>query len=210
MNNLLEEEMEIINVFDHEMELYGHKGYYSFYEDVDNGYYIYKENSNCWVSCFNKKGKTVAFKKYTNIYNLCLDILEEMKVDDFYYLKRDLKIPYGTRVVITNSSDCLIDEFKMGAVVSSVLKHQDHSQDERIYQVFGDDGRLYSGVYGLKLYSDTCFRTMEDYIKDIENQRKENIETVKELFETNESLYFLLQEVNGEKDRCLEESGFEK
>ena len=208
-NELLEEEVEIISVFLKELKEYGHDGYCSFYEDVLNGYSIYKED-NYWVVNFNNKGKTIVSKKYTNIYNLCLDILDEMKVDDFYFQRRDLKIPRGTRVVITESTDCPIDELKMGVVVTSHLEKVEQRSPERVYQVFGDDGRLYGGLYGLRFYGDTCFRTMEDYIKDVERERRENMETVEELIETNGELYFTLQEVLGEKDRYLGESMFTK
>ena len=60
-NELLEEEMEIIEIFIHELSLYGYKGYCSFYEKVDNGYYIYKDNDK-WIYEFNEKIRTYLFR----------------------------------------------------------------------------------------------------------------------------------------------------
>jgi hypothetical protein len=208
-NEILEEEFEIIEVFNRELEIFGHKGYCSFTGDVENGYSIYKED-NYWVVEFYKKGMLTFCKKFTNVYNACLHIINEMQMDDFYFQKRDIRIPRGTKVIITTSTDCLIDELKMGVITNSYLVKKDHSQPERFYQVLDSDGRIYTGLYGLKMYGDICFRSMEDYIKDIEKQRLENIETVKELVDANRELYLQLQDVKGEKDKYLEESMFKK
>ena len=208
-NELLEEEIEIIDSFNKEMDMYGHNGYCSFNKEVENGYFVYKED-NYWTVEFYEKGKMISCNRYTNIYNACTSIMDEMKIDKFFFLKRDIRIPRGTRVVITKSSDCIIDEVKMGVIVTSQLQQKDHSQPERVYQVFGDDGRVYMGLFGLKIYGDIYFRTMEDFIKDVENQRKENVETAKELIDTNIELYLKLQDIKGEKDKYLNESIFSK
>ena len=39
---LLNDEVEIIHEFMNELNMYGHNGYCSFGEKIDNGYYIYK------------------------------------------------------------------------------------------------------------------------------------------------------------------------
>ena len=208
-NDILEEEVEIIEIFNSELKAFGHEGYCSFYENVDNGYFIYKDNG-AWMVCFNKKGETVYRKKYTNIYNLCLDVLSELKMDDFYFKKRDLRIPRGTRVIITKSTDCPIDEINKGVIINSSLEARDHGMPERIYQVFGDDGVVYTGLYGLKIYGDICFRTMEDYIADIDKQIAENSEAIRVMKDINWDLYLKGQEIIGEKDRFLEDRGFTK
>lgn len=208
-NKILEEEIEIISVFKYELKEFGRDGYCSFYEDVDNGYYIYKDN-NIWIVDFNEKGKTISSKRYTNIYNLCIDLLNEMKIDTFYFDLRDIEIPRGTRVVITTPNDCPQDELNLGVIVGSDLQKNERGHSIRTYQVFGDDERLYTGMYGLKLYGDICFRTIEDYLKDIEKQKKENQEIIQELVDTNGDLIFLEQELLGEKDKYLNESMFKK
>lgn len=203
-DGLYEEEVEILEVFCFEMNQYGHKGYYSFYDNIPNGYFIYKEDSN-WVLVFNEKGKATKEKKYTNIYNLCLDVLNELKIDDFDYNNRDLVIPRGTRVIITKSTDCPIDEINQGIIINSSINKKDNSQPERTYRVLGDDGKIYDGLYGLKLYGDICFRTMEDFIKDSEKDMVDNTDNIHYLVDRNWELYWTIQEVKGEKDRYLGE-----
>lgn len=194
--DLKEEEMEIIDAFGYEMEMYGYKGFYSFHEGIDNGYLIYKED-NHWVKSFVAKGEITKTKKYTNIYNLCLDIFDELKIDNFYFYKRDLKIPRGTRVIITKSTDCPIDEIRRGVIITSKF---DETTSERIYQVLDDDGQIYDGLYGLKIYGDIYFRTMEDYIKDSEKEIADNVETIQELKGRSWALTFNIQEIYGDMD----------
>ena len=204
MPELLEEEFETIEIFRYVMNSFGHEGYYSFCNELENGYFIYKENKN-WVLSFNKKGENVLKKKYSNIYNLCLDILEEQQIDDFYFKIRDIKIPSGTRVVVSSSNECPFDEIKWGVIINSELVLKDHSHSERIYHVMCSNGRIYDGPYGYKLDSDICFRTMEDYIKDITRQREVNIEISRIALEENQNLYFKLVEAQEEKDDYLGE-----
>jgi hypothetical protein len=51
---------------------------------------------------------------------------------------------------------------------------------------------------------------MEGYIKDIEKERKVNIDTIKALVETNEELFVSLQEVMLEKNKLIEENTLRK
>lgn len=208
-NEITEEENEIIEVFKQELKVNGYDGYCSFDGNVSNGYFIYKEGRN-WVVEFNKKGSITSSKKYTNIYNTCLDILGEMKIDSYRFEKKNLKIPRGTRVIITTKNDCPFDGINMGVIINSSLESRNNSKPERVYQVFGDDDRLYSGIYGLSFYGDTCFRTIEDFIYDKEKEIKDNVETVKSLIEDNIDLYLSLEEIKGEKDRYLGESIMKK
>ena len=202
-NGLLEEELEIIEVFNYEMNQMGYKGYYSFYSNVDNGYFIYKEG-NIWVVNFNEKKQTTSQKKYTNIYNLCLDILNDLKISSFCFTQRNLKLPYGTKVIITKSTDCVIDEINEGIVVDSSLSHHDNNESRRVYTVLGSDGKIYNGLYGLNMYSDVYFRTLEDYIRDITKEISENKESIQELYETNWNLYLMLDDVINQKEKYLE------
>ena len=208
-SELLEEEIEMINTFKHELKEFGHEGYCSFDNEVENGYYIFKED-DIWAYDFNKKGITTVSKRFTNLYNLFEDILNEMKIDTFYFEQRDLKMPKGTRVVITKPTDCPNDELNMGVIVGSNLEKKEYGQSERVYQVFGDDGRLYTGLYGFKIFSDVCFRTIEDYIIDIEKQKKDNMTSIQELIDMNGELILIEEELLGEKDKYLNKSLFKK
>lgn len=199
-NELLEEEMEIIEIFIHELSLYGYKGYCSFYEKVDNGYYIYKDNDK-WIYEFNEKGETISIEKYTNIYNLCFDILEKFKIDMFYFNTRNIRIPHGTKVIISENKNCLIDEIKMGTILDSKIVPFSSFEERRIYQVLGDDGNIYQGLYGFKIYGDICFRTIEDYIKDTKKEIEENKGMIQELHETNWELFFTLNDAINEKNK---------
>ena len=209
MEYLLEEEREIIDAFLYELGVLGHTGYCSFEEEIDNGYLIHKDN-NYWVVTLYKKEhdnekEVVNTKNYTNIYNACLDILDKMKADSYFFEGKNIKIPRGTRVIITNSTDCPNDEVSIGIVYDSYLEKMENGNTERVYQVVDKDGRTITGLYGLKYYSDVCFRTMEDYIKDTERQRKENIESINSLIEANEDLYCLIEEVKVEIEKYIDE-----
>ena len=205
-SELLEEEIRIIEIFSYEMNTCGHKGYYSFYEDLDNGYSIYKDEG-FWICNFSKKGEVVETRKYTNIYNLCLDVLFESQADTFYLARTDLIIPRGTKVIITKSNDCPVDVVRKGIIIGSELVHTDRAQSERIYQVLGEDGIIYKGPYGLKIYSEVCFRTYEDFIENTKEQIVENNANIRELHDTNWSLYLVLKDVTSEKNRYLDDSG---
>lgn len=202
MNDLLEEEIDIIDAFNYEMNLYGHKGFYSFTNFVDNGYYIYKDDGH-WIVCFSEKGKVIKTKKYTNIYNLCLDILLKMNIETLPFQQRDWQMPRGTEVIITKNTDCPVDEIRKGVIIRSRVEMGEHGHSERIYDILGDDELLYTGLYGLKLYSDITFRTMEDYIKDSEKEIKDNKDTIEYLSEYNLSLSQNLLEVMGMMDTSL-------
>ena len=205
-NDLLEEELEIITVFNYIMDRRGHNGYYSFYDNVENGYYIYKDDGK-WVVNFNEKGQTTIQKKYTNVYNLLLDVLNDLKISSFYLVQNDLRMPRGTRVIISKSTDCIIDEIKSGIIVDRKKQAlYGSNKPERIYTVLGDNGKVYTGSYGLNVYGDVCFRTMEDYIKDITNEIEENKGTMQELYETIWELYLTLNEVVDKKREYLEEN----
>ena len=205
IDELLEEEIKIIEVFSYEMNEYGHKGYYSFYDNIPNGYSIYKEDGS-WICDFNEKGKTISTKKYTNIYNLCMDILFSLQIDAFYYARTDLKIPRGTRVIITKSNDCPIDELRKGVIINSKLE-RDGAKSKIVYQVLGDDNEEYTGLYGINHYNEIYFQTMEDYIESIKEQIVDNTATIKELHDLNWSLYLNLNEITSEKDKYLENNG---
>ncbi len=204
-NELLEEEIEIIEAFNHELELNGYGGFCSFSDFVDNGYYIYKEN-NCWLYNFNKKGVTVISKEFTNIYNLCLDILTEMKIETYSFEKGDLRIPKGTKVIISKPTDCPIDEMNLGEIVNSRLVHDKRNHAERVYEVFGDDEQLYTGLYGYKIYGDVFFRSIEDYIRDNEKELKENNDTIVSLQDLNTDITFNIEEAEGIRIRYLNEN----
>ncbi len=207
---LLEEEIDIIEAFNHELELSGHGGFCSFTDFVDNGYYIYKEN-NFWVVCFNEKGVTVTSKEYTNIYNLCLDILLEMKIETYSFETRDWRMPRGTKIIIGKPNDCPIDEIRLGVIVNSRLVHDDHNHSERVYEVFGDDEKIYTGLYGFKLYGDVFFRSIEDYIRDNEKDLKENNDTINSLKDLNQDIAYNIIDAEGIKTRYLnEQSGYIK
>ena len=206
---MTEEEQKIIDVFSQELKEFGHDGYCSFTDNVDNGYYTFKDGDN-WVYDFNEKGKTIKTERYTNIYNLCIDILEEMKIDTFFFKQRGVAIPKGTIVIITKQDDCPKDEILHGRVIGSFQEKKEHGGYEVFYQVIGDDERIYTGPYGLNYCNQVFFRTMEDYIKDIEKERKINIDTIKALVETNEELFVSLQEVMLEKTKLIEENTLRK
>ncbi len=201
-NNLLEDEVEIIEIFNYELKEHGYQGYCSFYEEVVNGYFIYKDHDK-WIYHFNKKGEVIVEKRYTNIYNLCLDILETLKIDAFYFNKMDLRIPRGTKVIITKDEDCLIDELNVGEIVGSNVVPYSSFENRRIYQVLGEDGNIYQGLYGYKMYGDICFRTLEDYIKDTKEQIEENRDTIKELHETNWDLFLMLTDAEDARKKYL-------
>ena len=203
-NELLEEEVEIIYAFRYEMDYFGHKGYYSFYDEIDNGYLIYKEN-NMWVYKFYDNGLVANEKKYTNLYNLCLDLFFELQMDDFYFAKMDLRIPRGTKVIISKSTDCPIDEIRTGTIIDSEID-KNTFQSERIYKVLGDDGMEYFGVYGMKIYNETCFLTLEDYLENTKEQIAEDKATIRELHDTIWSLYSNLESVNLIKDELFNDN----
>lgn len=204
-NELLEEEIEIIEIFNNELARYGHRGYCSFYENVENGYFIYKEDGR-WIYQFNEQGKLKYEKRYTNICNLCLDILSDLKIDSLYYIRLDFKIPRGTRVIITKSTDCPADEVNMGIITESSIVHFGNAKPVRIYRVLGDDGKTYRGIYGLRISSDVYFRTLEDYISDTKEQIEENKEAIQELHEMNWDMFLALSDVISSKEKYLGEN----
>ncbi len=194
--NLKDDEEEIVEAFSHNMSTYGYHGFYSFFDSIQNGYLIYNEDDH-WVYKFYVKGEMQVTKKYTNLYNLCLDILKELKIDDFDYRSRDIKVPKGTMVIISKSSDCPIDDIKQGVIFNSTY---DREKNERIYQVLGDDNLLYTGVYGFKIFERVCFRTMEDYIADCEEELSKNNEDIKDLQMRNWALTCNIEELKGKMD----------
>lgn len=207
---ILEEEQEIIDAFLYELGVLGHAGYCSFDDVIDNGYQIHKEN-NYWVVTlyrkeYDKAREIVTSKNYTNVYNACMDILEEMKADSYFFEGKNIRIPKGTRVVISKSDDCPKDEINIGIVVSSYLR-----DGERVYEVVDSDGRTIDGcLYGLKYYSDTYIRTMEDCIKDAKKQIAGNIENIRQLVEENDELFFRQQDVQVEIDNFIRERQIRK
>ena len=207
-NTLLKEEIEIIEIFCNEMDRCGHKGFYSFYDNIFNGFYIFKER-NVWIVRYNEKGKNKSEKRYTNIYNLCVDVLNDLRIGLFYFAIRDIRIPRGTRVVITKSIDCMIDDIKEGVIINSSIKVRG-STPEICYEVKGDDGKIYNGFYGLRLWDEICFRTMEDYIKDVNNEIEENEDTIDELRETNISLNNDLEYIMSKKKELLGDNSIQK
>jgi hypothetical protein len=116
-------------------------------------------------------------------------------------------MPKGTEVIITNVTDCPIDEIKKGVIIRSKLEQKEHGKYERIYDVFGDDEKLYSGPYGLKLYGELCFRSLEDYVNDSEKEMRENIDTIEFLSEYNYDLSQNILEVMGMMDTFLDSKG---
>jgi len=194
------EELEIMTVFNHEMNENGYKDNYSFYESVDNGYYIYVNNGQ-WNVDLKKDGKVIYKKKYTNIYNLCLDILKELKISNVYFEKRMLRIPCGTRVIINNINEEVNSEINEGIII----ENNKRCNNRYIYKVLGDDGKEYCGLYGLNNYTEIYFCTMEDYITDMNNQIEDNNYFIRNLHDINWDLCLKLNSLISQKEKYLEE-----
>ena len=193
MDNINYDEKCIMNVFLNLMEQIGYGNIFVFGEN-NTRYSIYKEDNN-WI-IREKSDWGVEESHYTNIYNLCLDLIK--KVHD--NKKRDLclrlfqnniVIPKGTDVLIFHRiRGCNLDarDFIKGKIIgkreSDDMSFHESPWYDKTYIVQGEDNEYYIGKYG-NAVEGYFFKTSEDYVSHIFSLIDKNNHQIKDLKKAN-------------------------
>ena len=111
-------------------------------------------------------------------------------------------IPNGTKVLIFKYIRELgpyqdDENYIYGIIKSSRtsddLSYHGSSWYEQIYDVLGEDGKIYIGTYGRGLIGNSFFRTKEDHIKILKGKISDNMKKIINLKEKNDNY---IQEIN--------------
>ena len=83
----------------------------------------------------------------------------------------------------------ILEPYIVGRVISSELSedlsYHGSSWYEEIYEVLGEDKKIYIGTYGSAVIGDSYFLTREDYIQYLLNVRKWNLERIRKVRNIN-------------------------
>ena len=204
MNNVNDDEKYIMEVFLNLMNQIGYGNLFVFGVDESSRYSIYKDENN-WI-LREKSNWGVEEGYYTNLYNLCFDLIK--KVPD--NKKRDLClrifqtniiIPDGTEVLIFNRiKGCELDEKKYikGKIIGQKeseknCKHR-ISWHDKLYIVHGSDNEYYLGKYG-SANEGYYFKTIEDYITHIFDIIDGNCKKINDLKNENDEYRKMLNDI---------------
>lgn len=111
-------------------------------------------------------------------------------------------IPNGTEVLIFKyirefgpyqDDENYIHGIIKSSKTSDDLSYHGSSWYEQIYEVLGEDGKIYIGTYGRGLIGNSFFRTKEDHIKILKCKISDNMKKIINLKEKNDNY---IQEIN--------------
>ncbi len=145
-------------------------------------------------------------------------MLEYVRKWRFEFMKKI--IPNGTNVLIFNKTDSQEknDETKFikGVIINSWkaddLVYQEISWNGQIYEVQGEDGKIYKVTYGNAIIGDFYIKTLVDYLKHVRSLMENNREKIDDLNTKNAIFTNLLLSLTNdkkvEKDKDSTRSGY--
>lgn len=194
-NNMSLDEKKLFDIFSQVMNEVGSYNPLNVGNDLNGGCLIHKED-NMWILSLRDNGNIKVFRRYTNLYNLCLDIIRKMddekRTSCLNLFIANVIIPSDTEVLIfKRNKDYEFDEtnYIKGRIINKETNEiwiHGSAFKNNTYIVEGEDGNIYTCKYGNN-YNGYFFKTFEDYIghimyligcnnKKIEEIKKENKE----------------------------------
>ncbi len=196
-DNVSNDEQYLIYVFNNLMSQIGYNSLYKFNENGDNGYYIYKEDGN-WLLIKKSHGVEISLSRYSNLYNLCLDIIKKMDRNGeicLNYFLANAIIPKDTEVLIFKRlKDGKLDNggYLKGKIIGK--KKMSNTVNNRTYLIQGEDNQHYTGSY-FDTNEGYFFKTIEDYLANIISVIENNNKTISDLNKENNEYRLLLRDI---------------
>ena len=174
-NDMSLDEKKLFDVFSQVLSEVGSYNPLTTENSLTVGCSIHKEN-NMWILSIKDNGNIKVFRRYTNLYNLCLDIIRKMDDEKRTFCLNlflsNVVIPSDTEVLIFKRiKDYEFDEtnYIKGRIINkenSEIWIHGSAFNNNTYIVEGEDGNIYTCKYGNN-YNGYFFKTFEDYIGHI-------------------------------------------
>ncbi len=192
-DNVSNDEQYLIYVFNNIMNQIGYNNLYKFNVNGYNGYFIYKEDGN-WLLLKKSHGIEISLSRYSNLYNLCVDIIKKTDRNGeicLNYFLANAIIPKGTEVLIFKRlKDGELD--KGGYIKGKIIGKKKMSNQS--YFIQGEDNQHYLGRY-FDTNEGYFFKTIEDYLGHIISVIENNNKTIEDLNKENAEYRLLLRDI---------------